>query len=48
MAEDLTKLSDFHLLVIYRIAKKKFRPFFADPYAMIALRQEVTRRGLTL
>lgn len=47
MIEALTKLSDWHLLVVYRIAKKKLRPFFADPHAMIALRQEVERRGLT-
>jgi hypothetical protein len=44
----LDRLTDWHLLVIYRIAKTKLRPFFADPRAMVALRDEVTRRGLPL
>lgn len=48
MADDLAKISDWHLLVIYRIAKKRLRPFFADPHAMKMLRDEVERRGLTL
>lgn len=48
MADDLAKISDWHLLVIYRIAKKRLRPFFVDPHAMKMLRDEVERRGLTL
>lgn len=40
----LGKLSDWHLEVLYRIAKQKLRPFFADPKAMKALREERDRR----
>lgn len=47
MTDTLTRIPDWHLLVIYRIAKKKLRPFFADPRTMQALREEVERRGLT-
>lgn len=48
MADALANMSDWHLLVVYRIAKKKLRPFFADPHAMKMLREEVERRGITL
>lgn len=48
MTETLARMSDWHLLVIYRIAKRKLRPFFADPRAMKMLREELERRGVTL
>lgn len=41
--------SNDHLLALYRIAKAKrrgVRPFFNHPKSMIALRTELTRRGL--
>jgi hypothetical protein len=42
--EVLSKLSDWHLEVLYRIAKRKLRPFFADPRVMRDLREERDRR----
>ena len=44
---DLARLKPATLRALYRIAKhptKGVRPFFADPRAMIELRQELTRR----
>lgn len=43
---DFSKLPDRLLLALYRVAKTKARVFFRDPKAMIALRNEVERRGL--
>ena len=42
----LSKLSDATLKVVYRIAKTRLRAVFADPRRMIALRNEMQRRGL--
>lgn len=42
---DFSKLPD-QLLALYRVAKTRARVFFRDPKAMIALRNEVERRGL--
>ena len=44
---NLARLTIHHLHALYRIAKHPTRgayPFFRDPKAMIALRQEVSRR----
>lgn len=44
---NLARLPTATLRALYRIAKhptKGVRPFFADPKAMIELRQELTRR----
>jgi hypothetical protein len=41
----LGNLSDWHIEVLYRIAKRKLRPFFADPRAMKILREERDRRA---
>lgn len=42
----LSRLNDRQLAAVYRIAKTRLRPFFADPKNMIALRDEMKRRGL--
>ncbi len=42
---DFSKLPN-RLLALYRVAKTRARVFFRDPKAMIALRNEVGRRGL--
>ena len=45
----LARLTTRRLRALYRIAKhptRGARPFFADPRAMIALRQELQRRDL--
>lgn len=44
LAGNLANLSDWHIEVLYRIAKQKLRPFFADPRAMRDLRNERDRR----
>jgi hypothetical protein len=42
----LTKISDRHLLALYRGGWKRCRPFFSHPRKIMALRAEVQRRGL--
>ena len=47
---NLARLPTRRLRALYRITKhqtKGARPFFADPRAMIALRQELIRRETT-
>ena len=44
MTTPLGNLSDWHIDVLYRIAKRKLRPFFADPRSMRDLRNERDRR----
>lgn len=44
MSIDPTKLSDRHILALPRVGKKD--AFFRPVKAMIALRQEIERRGL--
>ena len=48
MIEQLAKLSDRHLLAIYKAAKVRpsLRAIFADPKAMIELRNLLIVRGL--
>lgn len=46
MAEALSRLSDRHLIGVYRVAKTKLRVWFANPHAMMQLRAEIERRGL--
>jgi hypothetical protein len=48
MIEQLANLSDKHLLAIYRAAKVRpsLRSIFADPKAMIELRNLLIVRGL--
>lgn len=43
---NLTKLSDRHLLALYKGGWKRCRPFFPHPRSVIALRTEVIVRGL--
>lgn len=40
------RFTDAKLLTLYRVAKTRAYAFFRDPKAMIALRNECTRRGL--
>ncbi len=45
---DLSRLKDRHIAALLRVAKTRCRAFFAHPKAMIDLRQEAKRRGITL
>ena len=47
MDSALSKMKDHHLLALYRGGRKRCRAFFAHPRHVIALREEVERRGLT-
>ena len=39
-------MSDQHLRAVYRVAKTRLRPWFADPRTMQALRNLMKQRGL--
>jgi hypothetical protein len=45
LARDLKALPTPHLKVLHRIAKTKLRNIFADPKAMIVLRNELEARN---
>ena len=42
------RLSDRHLLALFRVAKTRARAFFGHPRGMIALREELERRKLKI
>jgi hypothetical protein len=46
LQEVLERVSDRSLLTLHRCAKVKARHWFADPRAMVVLREVCKRRGL--
>ena len=45
---DLSQMKDWHIAALLRVAKTRAWAFFGHPRAMITLRLEAERRGITL